>query len=135
MLPDRASNPGPLTYESGALPIAQRGPARCMETAVHGIKANDPHYFYLTLRQNTTSGEIKNCVYIFIYFTDFTIKLVYFLSIQSMLKVQISVFFVFFFLKMDPCLLERNLVFQIIQFLPELRRKNNVSVSKHKMLV
>ena len=28
MLPDRASNPGPLTYESGALPIALRGPAK-----------------------------------------------------------------------------------------------------------
>ena len=27
MLPDRLSNPGPLTYESGALPIALRGPA------------------------------------------------------------------------------------------------------------
>ena len=27
MLPDRKSNPGPLTYESGALPIALRGPA------------------------------------------------------------------------------------------------------------
>ena len=25
MLPDRVSNPGPLTYESGALPIALRG--------------------------------------------------------------------------------------------------------------
>ena len=30
MLPDRVSNPGPLTYESGALPIALRGPA-CKE--------------------------------------------------------------------------------------------------------
>ena len=29
MLPDRVSNPGPLTYESGALPIALRGPAHC----------------------------------------------------------------------------------------------------------
>ena len=28
MLPDRVSNPGPPTYESGALPIALRGPAR-----------------------------------------------------------------------------------------------------------
>ena len=28
MLPDRVSNPGPLTCESGALPIALRGPAR-----------------------------------------------------------------------------------------------------------
>ena len=27
MLPDRVSNPGPLNYESGALPIALRGPA------------------------------------------------------------------------------------------------------------
>ena len=28
MLPDRVSNPGPLTYESDALPTALRGPAR-----------------------------------------------------------------------------------------------------------
>ena len=27
MLPDRVSNPGPLTYESDALPTALRGPA------------------------------------------------------------------------------------------------------------
>ena len=27
MLPERVSNPGPLAYESGALPIALRGPA------------------------------------------------------------------------------------------------------------
>ena len=27
MLPDRVSNPGPLTCELGALPIALRGPA------------------------------------------------------------------------------------------------------------
>ena len=27
MLPDRVSNPGPLTYESGALPIALHRPA------------------------------------------------------------------------------------------------------------
>ena len=30
MLPDRVSNPGPLTYESGALPIALRGPTGCL---------------------------------------------------------------------------------------------------------
>ena len=28
MLPDRVSNPGPLTYESDAPPIALRGPAK-----------------------------------------------------------------------------------------------------------
>ena len=31
MLPDRVSNPGPLTYESGALPIALHGPAQYSE--------------------------------------------------------------------------------------------------------
>ena len=33
MLPDRVSSPGPLTYESGALPIALRGPA--IEKVLH----------------------------------------------------------------------------------------------------
>ena len=33
MWPDRVSNPGPLTYESGALSIALRGPA-----ALYGMK-------------------------------------------------------------------------------------------------
>ena len=31
MWPDRVSNPGPLTYESGVLPIALRGPANSSE--------------------------------------------------------------------------------------------------------
>ena len=36
MLPDRVSNPGPLTYESGALPIALRGPpGPCKEPFLH----------------------------------------------------------------------------------------------------
>ena len=35
MLPDRVSNPGPMTYESGALPIAQHGPALCIGTWLH----------------------------------------------------------------------------------------------------
>ena len=34
MWPDRVSNPGPLTYESGVLPTALRGPATG-EEAVH----------------------------------------------------------------------------------------------------
>ena len=33
MLPDRVSNPGPLTYESGAPPIALRGPAPLLKKA------------------------------------------------------------------------------------------------------
>ena len=40
MLPDRVSNPGPLTCESGALPIALRGPARflCQHCIHKGVK-------------------------------------------------------------------------------------------------
>ena len=33
MLPDRVSNPGPLTYESGALPTALRGPASAKDSS------------------------------------------------------------------------------------------------------
>ena len=46
MLPDRVSNPGPLTYESGALPIALRGPAvwvsRPFETVFQSISGRLP---------------------------------------------------------------------------------------------
>ena len=35
MLPDRVSNPGPLTYESGALPIARVGKFRDCVLCVH----------------------------------------------------------------------------------------------------
>ena len=34
MWPDRVSNPGPLTYESGALPTALRVPATAMMNIV-----------------------------------------------------------------------------------------------------
>ena len=35
MLPDRVSNPGPPTYESGVLPIALRGPAKYVVDLVY----------------------------------------------------------------------------------------------------
>ena len=40
MLPYRVSNPGPLTYESGALPIALRGPAvsDAISCPLHNLK-------------------------------------------------------------------------------------------------
>ena len=37
MLPDRVSNPGPLTYESGALPISLGGPAVCGQVLLDHI--------------------------------------------------------------------------------------------------
>ena len=43
MLPDRVSNPGPLTYESDALPIALRGPAilGCINSYEVGLIADE----------------------------------------------------------------------------------------------
>ena len=53
MLPDRVSNPGPLTYESGALPIALRGPATLKAPIT--TAADDIHkYFSLFFRENKT---------------------------------------------------------------------------------
>ena len=42
MLPNRVLNPGPLTYESGALPIALRGPAM-RESALWEILIEKTH--------------------------------------------------------------------------------------------
>ena len=50
MLPDRVSNPGPLTYESGALPIALRGPAALALAKARGlspVQADKPWYNYI----------------------------------------------------------------------------------------
>ena len=47
MWPDRVSNPGPPTYESGALPIALRGPAgskvkSCLKSCLsHNLKTTE----------------------------------------------------------------------------------------------
>ena len=41
MLQDRASNPGPLTYESGALPIALCGPAMQAIMLIFGMRDDD----------------------------------------------------------------------------------------------
>ena len=49
MLPDRVSNPGPLTYESGALPIAL-------------LSRHDLRCLYVDVKQqynNTTSDDVQ----------------------------------------------------------------------------
>ena len=43
MLPDRVSNPGPLTYESGALPIALRGPAFYLAKVIEPRRKDSLH--------------------------------------------------------------------------------------------
>ena len=52
MLPDPVSNPGPLTYESGALPIALRGPAAQKETP---SKTPPPHHVWLLIQSRLTA--------------------------------------------------------------------------------
>ena len=48
MWPDRVSNPGPLTNESGALPTALRGPAFFYEEYISGmIMIDRKRYFYI----------------------------------------------------------------------------------------
>ena len=47
MLPDRVSNPGPLTYEPDTLSIALRGPARSMCVICGEKKFSDKIKFYL----------------------------------------------------------------------------------------
>ena len=54
MLPDRVSNPGPLTYESGALPIALRGPAG---------QASHDELFHLDLNCLPSIHKILNMIY------------------------------------------------------------------------
>ena len=54
MLPDRVSNPGPLTYESGPLSIALRGPAyahviryfSCDSNHLENIQGNVPYHVH-----------------------------------------------------------------------------------------
>ena len=54
MLPDRVSNPGPLTYESGALPIALRGPAKIpfdLSVLKHFFKQQVPLFCIVNCRE------------------------------------------------------------------------------------
>ena len=61
MLPDRVSNPGPLTYESGALPIALRGPAlsvsRQYSTKVATLEFHD--YSCFVVLDKASNGPIR----------------------------------------------------------------------------
>ena len=63
MLPDRVSNPGPLTYESGALPIALRGPAFSFTdddgwlVGCFGFNGPLRQYFSLYRAVSQTEGE------------------------------------------------------------------------------
>ena len=56
MLQDRVSNPGPLTYDSGALPIALRGPA------LNGKKSKFAYQSYLYMFNSNSQFKLANCI-------------------------------------------------------------------------
>ena len=64
MLPDLVSNPGPLTYELGALPIALRGPTRGRGT-LSKAKTNNCQNSTVTLKiiliSTMTSTSMHRC--------------------------------------------------------------------------
>ena len=54
MWPDRVSNQGPLTYESGALPTALRGPAE-VNVSGYTFKGSNFSQFYFCLPSQLAS--------------------------------------------------------------------------------
>ena len=57
MWPDRVSNPGPLTYESGALPIALRGPCSKLMRSLVNVSLK----FQTFISQICQYFLLKNC--------------------------------------------------------------------------
>ena len=60
MWPDRVSNPGPLTYESGALPTALRGPAD--RIPIMGIHVYTNSADPVQTPQDVTSDQALQCL-------------------------------------------------------------------------
>ena len=56
MLPDRVSNPGPLTCESGALPIALSGPAALVVLEVTYLRRR---FFKSITSKNDVTMQIR----------------------------------------------------------------------------
>ena len=59
MLPDRVSNPGPLTYDSGALPIALRGPAICEKAGGQGYVSDKVKFLPLACEDWNAPEKLK----------------------------------------------------------------------------
>ena len=61
MLPDRVSNPGPLTYESGALPIALHDPA---SNVVRTWSVSLPFLSIQTNNQIFQRNTLEFCIFV-----------------------------------------------------------------------
>ena len=58
MLPDRVSNPGPLNYESGVLPIALHGPAESVNIK---LKDRNRHWRLRCCMDNLANSCTELC--------------------------------------------------------------------------
>ena len=59
MWPDRVSNPGPLNYESGALPTALRGPAHLEEYICHNVEGSKQESFMI-VQEHFSCISVRN---------------------------------------------------------------------------
>ena len=85
MWPDRVSNPGPLTYKSGALPTALRGPA------IEDEKDE------IAMRKDNNI-KVSNGVFSHDVFSDYTLKrLLFAWRVSSFTYLCVMVFLLFLF--------------------------------------
>ena len=99
MWPDRVLNPEPLTYESGALPTALRGPATVLEkpcNRTEHIHCKPIIFCYANYRKiliGTFSVELALCKFKFIWLQigmkKYTYILVFFKAAQSLACIKI----------------------------------------------
>ena len=75
MWPDRVSNPGPLTYESGALPTALRSPAperrKRFESVLCIFDMSESVRLYLLFKKFTSVSKFYILALAYIFSTDF----------------------------------------------------------------
>ena len=60
MWPARISNPGPLTYELGALPTALRGPAPFNKQVIRKSKASPNHLIIKVIKQCSAETTVRH---------------------------------------------------------------------------
>ena len=74
MWPDRVSNPGPLTYESGALPTALRGPAQPGTTGPLKLNVKCLKDVYIEILNNRSDEKVPSFTVNMTIFTGYSDK-------------------------------------------------------------
>ena len=74
MWPDRVSNPRPLTYESGALPTALRGPAQPGATGPLKLNVKCLKDIYIEILNNRSDEKVPSFSFNMTIFTGYSDK-------------------------------------------------------------